>query len=445
MGLFDFKFDLDDIQHSLESTVKGAFRIAETAGTLAGTGLSWVLGNRPPAPALMRSTFEKLGSTYIKLGQFIASSPSLFPAEYVEEFQKCLDQTEPLPYKAIREILVRELGHNLSEIFESIEERPLASASIAQVHGARLKNGIDVVLKVQKPGVDDILLTDLNFLFVAARVMEMIAPGFARTSLSGIIDDIQKTMMEECDFLREARNIKEFQRFLEESNIREAATPKVYDQYTTRHVLTMERFYGVPLTDLESIRKYTNNPELTLITALNTWFASLMLCNFFHADVHAGNLMVLDDGRVGFIDFGIVGRIRKNTWEAMNKLMEGMANEDFQLMAESMAGIGATDENVDVNAFARDLEKLFRGMEDFERYVRTNQQLDENEMNRIMIDMVQLGEKHGIRFPREFALLIKQFLYFDRYIKILAPELDMFADSRLNRLVHDDSISNRLT
>ncbi len=241
------------IFENIEHVFKGALRAGQTASALAEAGVGWVLGDRPPAPALLRRTFEKLGATYIKLGQFIASSPSLFPPEYVEEFEKCLDRTDPLPYDQIARVIQRELGRRPEEIFESFEREPLASASIAQVHAARLKNGRDVVVKVQKPGVDDVLLTDLNFLFVAAKLLEWLAPGFARTSLSNIISDVQKTMLEECDFLKEAANIDEFRRFLDQAGITDATAPQVYREQTSLRVLTMERFYGAPLTDLESM------------------------------------------------------------------------------------------------------------------------------------------------------------------------------------------------
>lgn len=427
-----------DILGTIEGTIKGALRIGQTTWTLTETGISWILGDRPPAPALMRQTFEKLGATYIKLGQFIASSPSLFPAEYVEEFQKCLDSTEPLPFKQIERILKKELGSDLKRIFRHIDPKPLASASIAQVHAAQLLNGDDVVLKVQKPDVQDILLTDLNFLYVSARILELLAPAFARTSLAGIIDDIQKTMMEECDFINEAKNIKEFDRFLKDNAIANTVVPYVYEEHTTLRVLTMERFFGVPLTDLQSIKKYTKHPEMTLITALNTWFASLMQCSFFHADVHAGNLMVLKNGDVGFIDFGIVGRIKKSTWESLNDLMLGMGEQDYNLMAKGLLGIGATKEKVHLNDFATDLKNLFTSMEGATAGMTNGASMgmfvDEAQVNKMLIEMVQIGEKHGIRFPREFGLLMKQFLYFDRYIRILSPGMDLFSDPRLERM-----------
>ena len=429
---------MNDIFGALETGFKSAFRITQTSTVLAGAGLGWLLGNRPPPATLLRETFERLGSTYIKLGQFIASAPSLFGQEYVEEFQKVLDQTDPLPFHEIERVLKQELKRPLEEVFESIDRTPLASASIAQVHAARLKSGEEVVLKVQKPGVYDILVTDLNFVYVTARALELIAPGLSRTSLSAIVDEIQKTMMEECDFVQESRNLMGYADFLETMNIREATVPRVHVDLTTTKLLTMERFHGVPLTDLESIRKYSDNPEQTLVTALNTWFASLLHCDFFHADVHAGNLMVLEDGRVGFIDFGIVGRISKKTWRAMTGLMEAMSNENYRNMAKCLIAMGATDTAVDEGAFARDLEQLFTGFKKIESDAMGGGKVNENDVNRAMFDLVEVGEKHGIRFPREFALLMKQFLYFDRYTRILAPELDMFGDTRIHAGLLDE-------
>ena len=425
------------IMDALEFGVRGALRIGQTAGALAGTGLGWLFGDRPPAPALLRRTFERLGSTYIKLGQFIASSPSLFPADYVEEFQLCLDRAEALPYATIEAIILRELGRPLEKVYESIDPTPLASASIAQVHAATLISGESVVIKVQKPGVRDILLADLNFILVAARILEFLAPDLSRASLSAIVEEIQKTMMEECDFHKEAANMRLFQNFLERTGNTTAVVPRIHAPASTEQVLTMERFYGVPLTDLESIRRFTKNPQATLISAMNTWFASLMLCEIFHADVHAGNLMVLEDGRIGFIDFGIVGRISPRTWEAMAELMEGFALGDAQKTAHAMVTVGVTREDVNIAALVRDLESLFGRMKRLDPNEISRGQVDEDELSRLMLDIVGLGERAGIRFPREFALLLKQFLYFDRYSRILAPELNVYRDSRLIMLATD--------
>lgn len=412
---------------------KNSVRMAETALVLGQAGLGWLLGHRPPAPRLHRETFERLGTTYIKLGQFIASAPSIFPAEYVEEFQYCLDRTPPVAFSDIKRILKEQYGRDPSELFRRIEEKPLASASIAQVHEAELHDGRVIVLKVQKPGVRDIILTDLNFLFIASRLLEWFVPGMERTSISAIIEDLQKTMMEECDFLHEARNLKEFREFLDRTGIDFATAPAVYEELSGPRVLAMERLYGVSLTDLDSIRKYSKDPEQTLIQALNVWFLSLMACDFFHADVHAGNLLVLEDGRIGFIDFGIVGRISKEIWSGMDLLMQGMNAQDYRQMAEAMTRIGAADRDVDIDVFANDLKTIFESMQRMETAAFRSGQVDEMEINHLVLSLSEAGRKNGIKFPREFALLIKQFLYFDRYIKILAPKMNMFQDARIQR------------
>lgn len=416
---------------ALTSALGGA-RVLQTVSVLAKTGAGWWLGNRPPLPALLRQTFEELGTTYIKLGQFIASSPSIFPEAYVEEFQKCLDRTPALPFNFIRKTVEEELGRPLEDVYSWVDPQPLASASIAQVHAARLHSGEDVVIKVQKPGVRNVLLTDFNFIYLAARVVEMVTPGFSRAAVSGVIDEMQASMLEECDFVQEAHNLQRFNQFLRDTANTRAAAPVPYMEYTTTRVLTMERFHGVPLTDIEVLKQYTDDPADTLISALNTWFSSLMLCDFFHADVHAGNLMLLKDGRIGFIDFGIVGHIRKTTWEAMARFFDAIGRSDHREIAECMAIIGMTREKVDVDALARDIETFQDRLVNVDPTTLIQGDRNDREVNRLLFDLINIGEKHGIRFPREFALLLKQFLYFDRYVQALAPELDVFGDGRVD-------------
>ena len=416
---------------NLGNALKGLLRVAQTSAVITGVGIDWLRGDRKPTPQMLRLTFEKLGATYVKLGQFIASSPSLFPEAYVNEFQHCLDKTTPLPFSVMKGVLESELQRPLSEIFEEIDEVPLASASIAQVHAAKLIGGEPVVIKIQKPGVGNILLTDLNFLYFAARSVEIAFPKLKFASLSGIVAEIQACMMEEIDFYKEARNIAEFNDFLARTGNTAAVAPKVHEHASTLRVLTMERFYGVPLTDLETIRKYSRDPSGTLITAMNTWFASLMLCESFHADLHAGNLMVLTDGRLGFIDFGIVGRINPDTWEATNAFVESLTDGDFHKMADAMTKIGMTKRAVNIDALTRDLETLYSAFTTVDPEHVLNGAVNDGEINRIMLDIVAVGERHGIRFPRAFALLLKQILYFDRYVKILAPDMNMFADDRV--------------
>ena len=249
-------------------------RMGETAVVAAKAGIKYAT-EKPSNAKLMRETFESLGSTYIKLGQFIASTPSLFPREYVEEFQGCLDQTPSLPFSYVQQVLASEFaGRDLSQIFASIDETPLASASIAQVHAAKLVTGESVVLKVQKPGVETILYTDLNVLHWGTKILEKVVPKVKFASLADIVDEIKTRMVREVDFIEEAQNIDDFVNYLQVTNNKAATAPKVYHQFSTRRVLTMERFYGVPLTDFDVVKKVSKDPSHVLVTAMNTWFGS---------------------------------------------------------------------------------------------------------------------------------------------------------------------------
>lgn len=414
--------------------LRSVARVGETAVIAAKAGIKYAT-EKPSNAKLMRETFESLGSTYIKLGQFIASTPSLFPREYVEEFQGCLDQTPSLPFSYVQGVLAQEFaGRDLSEIFASIEEKPLASASIAQVHAAKLVTGEDVVIKVQKPGVETILYTDLNVLHWATKILEKAVPKVKFASLADIVEEIKTRMVREVDFIEEAQNLDDFVNYLNVSQNHAATAPKVYHQYSTRRVLTMQRLYGVPLTDFDVVRKVAKDPSQVLITAMNTWFGSLMLCKSFHADLHAGNLMLLEDGRIGFIDFGIVGQLKPEVWQACMAFMDALQKTDYTLMAQNMLGMGMTSTQIDTQVLADDLERLFSGvlLADPQKIMTSNP----SDLNDIMMDMVAVGERHGIRFPRDFALLFKQMLYFDRFMRVLAPYTDIYADQRL-QMVQD--------
>ena len=408
-------------------SLNSAKRITQTSLAIQRAGLRWVLNRQKPMPVLARETMEDLGATYIKLGQFVASAPSLFPHDYVEAFQDCLDQTTPLSFDVVEKVLQDDFGSELYKVFESIDPVPLASASIAQVHPATLRSGENVVVKVQKPGVKEILETDFQFMQFSAWMMEKLSIANWNSSLSDMVEEIRNGMVEECNFLQEAENVEAYRRFLNAANIVNVKVPKVYHQATTEHVLTMERFYGVPLTDINKVREFSEDPEQALVDALHTWFMSLMQCQIYHADLHSGNVMLLEDGSVGFIDFGIVGKITPKTWEALVSLTVTIPAQDFQGIAMALMTIGVTKDEVNVDEFASDLENLWLQISGTgEDYIEPESYLKD-----LMMDLSSLSSHHGIRFPREFTLLIKQFLYFDRYIRILAPELEIFSDDRI--------------
>jgi hypothetical protein len=210
--------------------------------------------------------------------------------------------------------------------------------------------------------------------------------------------------------------------------------PKVYRQASASRVLTLERLYGVSMTDLETVRKYTESPELALIVALNTWVSSVLTNEWFHADVHAGNLLMLKDGRVAFIDFGIVGSIPRSTADAMLDFVRAFPLGDMDGVARSLSGMGFTKE-LDARtsaAFAMDLQAVLDSIEAMPPAELANGVVDETQLNKAVAAVGSVATNYGIKFPREFVLLIKQVLYFDRYTRILAPGLNVLEDERLS-------------
>jgi predicted unusual protein kinase regulating ubiquinone biosynthesis (AarF/ABC1/UbiB family) len=381
---------------------------------------------------VLRESFEALGATYIKLGQFIASAPSLFPEEYVNEMQKCLDSVRPVSYNQIKQVVESELGDKINHIFHSFEKEPLASASIAQVHSAITKEGLDVVVKVQRPDVHITLKTDMQILGLMTKILEWIAPEFKKSGLTGMFSEFQLSILQEIDFYQEAKNIEEFEAYLLDVGEKRARVPRVYHSLSAKKVLTMERFYGVPITDEVGLKKFTNNPRKVLNDALEIWFSSLATKGFFHADVHAGNVMILKDGQIGFIDFGIVGRISPNVWAGLLLFTQGIGMGEPKMVAEGLIRMDSTDQGVDPNKLAKQLEGVFLEMEAL--YVAMAEgdvsKFDESKVNHMMYELKSVAESNGLKIPREFALLMKQLLYFDRYVKSIAPEINLFRDTQ---------------
>ncbi|RZA02277.1 MAG: AarF/ABC1/UbiB kinase family protein [Moraxellaceae bacterium] len=279
----------------------------------------------------------------------------------------------------------------------------------------------------------------LGVVYGVTRVFEKIVPKVKFASLSEIVDEIRSRMVKEVDFVAEAQNIEDFQQFLNATQNTQAIAPKVYSQASTRRVLTMQRLYGVPLTDLDVVKQHAKDPAQVLISAMNTWFASLMMCKSFHADLHAGNLLLLKDGRIGFIDFGIVGQLKPEVWGATLGFMDALQHTNYREMAKNMVNMGMTHTTVDVDRLAQDMEKIFSGvlLADPQKVMSG----DVADLNAIMLDMVGVGERHGIHFPRDFALLMKQMLYFDRFMRVLTPYMDVFSDSRLQLMQDTQPIS----
>jgi predicted unusual protein kinase regulating ubiquinone biosynthesis (AarF/ABC1/UbiB family) len=431
---------------NVKTSVAAAGRIAQTSVVFARhasflTRLVSDPGSSENAREL-REIFEALGATYIKLGQFIASAPGIFPDAYVTEMQALLDRTSPVDFADLDQILRDELGKDYRKHFRSIEELPLASASIAQVHAATLTDGESVVLKIQRPGIEAKMDADLGLMSFAAKLFEILLPETKRVGVTDVIHELGRSMADETDFIKEAHNIREFDDFLARIGEEEVIVPKVHAKLSTKRVLTMSRLYGAPMTDLATVRRYAKEPQAVLEKALSTWFQSLAMVGFFHADVHAGNLMILEDGRIGFLDFGIVGRFSPKVFESLWLLVQGVGERDYNMIARSLIGLDATGgggEKVEEKKFAEELRAVFEKVGNFgrevEKAVRRGDTINVNEadLNDMLLQIIGVARDNGLRIPREFALLIKQFLYFDRYAQILAPGMSVYQPKFLPR------------
>lgn len=421
----------------LQQGVQVLSRIQKTASVAGLSALRVAKGDKMDAQ-LLREAFEQMGVTYIKLGQFIASTPSIFPREYVLAFQGCLDQTTPVPFAKIRSVLIEELetdGHGLGDIFSYIDPVPLASASIAQVHKAVLTDGRQVALKVQKPDVGTVMHTDLSVLHSVFWTLEKVVPNLKAANLAPIVDEIRTRMLAETDFIAESRHIEQFLAHLKQVGNTKVTAPTVHHELSTKRVLVMDLLMGKSLIDESLIWDGAAGRDSKQIMSdvLDTWFLSLMMTGEFHADLHAGNLMLLNDGRIAFLDFGLMGRIQPSSLQACFSLVQSLQISDYRGMAQAMVNIGMThsSDKMDIDRLAEDLRKML-GKVVPNQAQSPQANANNDSLNAMMLEMVEIGKRHGIHFPRDFALLVKQLLYFDRFMVTLAPDMELFEGERLD-------------
>jgi aarF domain-containing kinase len=288
---------------------------------------------------------------------------------------------------------------------------------------------------VQRPNIDAVVEADLRVLKMMARVMSMMPLGDLANP-RGIVEDFESNIREELDFRREAANMTEFNRIMVEHGQTQVAAPRPNDELTTRRVLVMERFYGHRVDDVEKLRASNVDGEATLLIGMRAWFQCMILHGFFHGDVHAGNLMALSDGRIGFLDFGIVGRFARDRREQVTDYLLAFSTGDFRKLAEVMYAMGSFDAKVDIDHLAKDLAEAYRPM--MENEAAATKYAD------IIPAIMRTAVHHGLRMPRDFVLVVKQMLYFDRYAKILAPNLNVFRDPRIVAALASDVMQARM-
>src|SRR5687768_12971154 len=374
-------------------------------------------------PMLLRMWCEDMGPTFIKFGQIIASSAGMFPDAYVKVFQKILDRVRPFPFEDVKRTLDEELGGEKAAHLIDIEPKQLASASIAQVHTAKLRDGTPVVIKVQRPGIIARCMADMKIMRAVAAFVQRFKKNAELANPVGVVDDFTKTLTEELDFRREAENLDRFNEIMRELGHKHIRAPVPHHEYTTRKVLVMERFSGLRVDRFDEIKARGIDGEGKLVDGLRGWFQCVVFYGFFHGDVHAGNLMLLDDGTIGFLDFGIVGRFDDKARYLVTDYMIAFASGNYRRLAEIIVEMAGAPDRLDLEAFVSDLGETYRPL----------LTLSFGEVNYadFLPGIQRTATRHKMRMPNEFILITKQLLYFDRYAKSLAPKLNVFTDPRL--------------
>jgi len=374
-------------------------------------------------PVLLRMMCEDLGPTFIKFGQIIASSAGMFPDAYVKEFQKVLDRVKPFPFEDVQRTLVEDLGAEKAAHLVEIDAKPLASASIAQVHTAKLRDGTSVVIKVQRPGIIARCMADMRIMRRLAGWVQRFKKNAELANPVGVVDDFTNTLTEELDFRKEAANLDRFNEIMRELGYKHIHAPVPHHEYTTRKVLTMERFSGLRVDKFDEIKARGIDGESKLVDGLRAWFQCVVFYGFFHGDVHAGNLMLLDDDTIGFLDFGIVGRFNDKERYLVTDYMIAFASGNYKRLAEIIIEMAGAPDGLDMEGFVKDLGDTYRPL----------LTLSFGEVNYadFLPGIQRTATRHKMRMPNEFILITKQLLYFDRYAKSLAPKLNVFTDPRL--------------
>lgn len=320
------------------------------------------------APGLLRRYLQWCGGGFVKLGQVLAMRFDMLPPAYYRELLRLLDQIPPIPEKRVRAIVEAELGPRFRELLD-IEAKPLGSASIAQVHGARLLDGTEVVLKVMRPGVRQRLSIDLSNLRLLARIAELFGI-FGSRDVTGLVDEVVRLSKEELDFRREAFQADLMHHALASDELDHRA-PKVYFRYSTGRLLTMERFRGVWVRDLIQVVEANDQVELARLAErgitphrtarllLHSILTQCLVHRVFHADPHAANVVILENGTLGYIDFGMLGRLDEKIASLQLRVIEGIATEQYEAAFAAMLSTIEPLTVRDLSHFQAQVQDLF--------------------------------------------------------------------------------------
>lgn len=368
-------------------------------------------------PERLRSAFEELGPTFVKLGQLLSTRPDLFPENFIEEFRQLQDNVQPITFEEVKAVIEAELGQKIERTFQWINPQPLASASISQVHEARLYNGDSVVLKVQRPEIEKTIRNDISLISMLAQILENRFPETKIVSPTTIVDEFFKTLSFELDFHIEANNMKRMTENLKEFH--DVVIPKVYKTLSSRRVLTLEKIEGIRVNDVRKIDEAGIDRKKLVELGARAFFKSILIDGLFHGDLHGGNLFALAGGKMGLVDFGIVGRLSEKARDQLAQMVLSLLNEDYEHLCYQYADLGSVTPTVDFESFQREVRNSLSP------YLGLN--LSEVNTGKVLIEATKIAAKYKIRVPGDWMIVFKSIFTVEGMGRTLYPDFDFFS------------------
>ncbi|MBY0384939.1 phosphotransferase [bacterium] len=367
-------------------------------------------------PQRLRLCFEELGPTFIKLGQLLASRTDVFPASYIHEFKKLQDQVPAVAFEKLLPQLNEVYPQGFESVFVSIDTKPIGSASIAQVHRAQLKTGESVVLKIQKPGIEKIIREDIEVLRFVVGYVEDYWADFKNIDLKSLVEEFAQSMEAEIDFIIEANYVRRFyQNFIERQSI---VIPKPYLQHSSSKVLVLEYIDGVSLLEFAK----NNSPEsreLLLKKGLQAYFSMVFKDGLFHGDLHPGNILVINNEKLAFVDFGMVGRLSPRVQKAIANMFYALIHEDYERMSYEYIDLNPSVNKVNREKFSADLRRLLTP------YFGVH--LKNINVGKLLLDTVSLATKYELSVPSELLLFFKSLITLEGVARSLKEDFDLMA------------------
>jgi predicted unusual protein kinase regulating ubiquinone biosynthesis (AarF/ABC1/UbiB family) len=378
-------------------------------------------GNRLRAQAArLRQRLIRLGPTFIKMGQMLATRADLLPLEYIIELSALQDNVPPFPTAQAMQQIETELGRPVKEVFKEISPEPVASASLGQVYRATLTSGEEVAVKVQRPRLEERIASDLDVLRSIARTLDRYPNLFPGAEWLGAIDEFDRVIHEEMDYQREAASAEEFSRNFKDWQ--QIHVPRVFKHLSTSRVLVLEFITGTKVTDLDELRAKGHSPQRVNELLYRAYFKQLLEDGFFHADPHPGNLLVMEDGRLAIFDFGMMGRVSPELQRQIIEAFFHLYNRDTHGIVDDLIGLGFLAPEADLKAI-RDVVT-----EVFDR--KLNLKLGEVRFKELTYDLAPVVYQHPIRTPARFTYLMRALMTLEGISIVMNPEFNFFEVAR---------------